>query len=159
MSQASRQQPKHKKLHGTGPLGSGRQHPPPAIVPTPQLHLHDRTGDVPDYLLVQISAQDGSITTLGLQVKPELVIGRVDPNTGFTPDLDLTPYGAKEAGVSRRHLHIFHNEQKLYLQDNGSRNGTSLNNTKVQPDEPHPLHDGDFLVLGRLPLTLYFVFD
>ncbi|NDJ52868.1 MAG: zinc ribbon domain-containing protein, partial [Chloroflexi bacterium] len=40
---------------------------------------------------------------LKISVKDEHIIGRADASTGQKPDLDLTPYGALDYGVSRRH--------------------------------------------------------
>ena len=136
----------------------------PNGTPSPEDALHpsqfaNRAGDVPSHLLVQIRAADHSITTVGMKVEPRLVIGRQDPGASFIPDLDLTPYGGKEAGVSRQHINIFHDGEHLYVQDNYSRNRTSHNNQMLDPSMPVALHDGDVLVLGRLPLTIYFVYS
>src|SRR5690606_17307503 len=51
-----------------------------------------KTGHLPApwRLLVQIGEQNQ--TTVGLEVKGELILGRADPMANVQPDLDLTPY-------------------------------------------------------------------
>lgn len=147
-----------RRLAQTGLL-TGRRQPPPNPTPVSGVQFSERADDIPRYFLLQIGAPDGSITTLGLQVRPRLVFGRADPNNEFMPDLDLTPYGAKDAGVSRQHAHVYQEKDNLVVQDNYSRNGTFLNNERLDEGEVRQLKDGDYLILGRLPLSIYFVYN
>lgn len=84
------------------------------------------------------------------------VIGRSDSNTGQKPDLDLTPYGGLEKGVSRIHAVISRTDDTLTLTDMGSVNGTHLNGQRLVPDQPRVLRDGDEIRLGRLIAHVYF---
>lgn len=142
-------------LSQTGPLDPNKTPSPEEI--QHRGHLPERNQDVPSHLLVQIHVADGSIVTVGLAVAPRMIFGRSDPTTNFTPDLDLTPFGGKDAGVSRQHVNLFHDGKQLYAQDNYSRNKTTLNNQLLDPAQPVALSDGDVLMLGRLVLTIYFV--
>lgn len=83
-----------------------------------------------------------------------VIIGRVDPDTGEQPEIDLSAYGAYENGVSRRHASIITWNRSLYIVDEGSPNGTFLNGERLQPHEPGPLKYGDHIRIGRLVLGI-----
>ncbi len=86
----------------------------------------------------------------------QTVLGRADTNNVEQPDLDLTPYGALEKGVSRIHAAISRSEDTLTVVDMGSANGTHLNGQRLIPDQPRLLRDGDEIRLGRLVTHIYF---
>jgi len=50
--------------------------------------------------------------------------------------------------ISRRHAMRLVAEDAAYLLDRGSANGTFIGKERLLPDAPHPLKDGDELVLG-----------
>lgn len=83
-----------------------------------------------------------------------LVIGRVDPDTGERPDIDLSAYGAYENGVSRRHAAVLRWYNGLFLADEGSPNGTYLNEQRLLPHLPYMLKFGDKIRIGRLILEI-----
>lgn len=88
-----------------------------------------------------------------------IVLGRVDPGDTSQlgrKDINLTPYNARERGVSRRHAHIFQRGTELFIEDLGSSNGTTLNGVKIDPSETHQLRDGDEIILGRMMLWVNF---
>jgi hypothetical protein len=106
-------------------------------------------------LLVQIGHVNP--TTVGLEVRDEIIIGRADPSQDFEPNLDLTPYGGREHGVSRRHAVIRQKEQHLFVEDLGSTNGTRLNGGELQPGRAYQLRDGDQVELGEIRLLIRFI--
>ncbi|MBN1201153.1 MAG: FHA domain-containing protein [Anaerolineae bacterium] len=108
-------------------------------------------------LLLQIGGQ--TQTTVGLEVKDRIVLGRADPVANFHPELDLTPYGGQDGGVSRRHASIVQDEtnKALYLEDLNSTNGTRINGFSLEPRRRYRLRDGDEIEVGRLRMTLRFV--
>ncbi len=108
-------------------------------------------------LLLQIGEQNQ--TTVGIEVKDKIILGRADPVSNFYPDLDVTPYGGQEGGVSRRHAAIVQdNDNKaLYLEDLNSTNGTRINGFSLEPRRRYRLRDGDELELGRVKVTLRFI--
>lgn len=110
---------------------------------------------MPWRLLLQISGE--SHTTLGMEVKETILIGRSDANTGFHPDFDLTPYGAESEGVSRRHAQIIQRDEYLFIEDLGSTNRTRLNGYVLEPHQRYRLRDGDELRLGNLRIVVRFV--
>lgn len=86
----------------------------------------------------------------------ELVMGRMDPNSGAAPEVDLTSYEAADKGVSRRHASIIRKDGSLYLVDMTSANGTFLNGQKLVPLQPRVLRDGDDIRLGHLTIRITF---
>jgi pSer/pThr/pTyr-binding forkhead associated (FHA) protein len=91
-----------------------------------------------------------------LQQQAEVVIGRTDEKQKTYPDLDLTPHGALEKGVSRLHAAIRREDDKLLLVDLNSSNGTYLNGKQMIPNQPHILRDGDEIRFGKLVSHIYF---
>lgn len=84
----------------------------------------------------------------------EVHVGRLDAAHGIFPDLDLTPDGGLEGGVSRRHCKIHQRGATYLVEDVGSANGTFLNGERLTPYLPHVLHDADELQLGRIKLKV-----
>lgn len=106
-------------------------------------------------LLMQIG---GDVqTTVGLEVRDRLLIGRADPLAGFQPELDLTSHGGKENGVSRRHVCITQGDKSLFVEDLGAVNGTRINGFQLESNQLYRLRDGDELELGRLRILVRFV--
>jgi len=81
-------------------------------------------------------------------------MGRLDPGGSIFPEIDLTDYGGVEKGVSRRHARIMKQNQKIYIEDLGSSNGTFVNGQKLMPYFPELLADGDSLQLGKLQIKV-----
>lgn len=84
------------------------------------------------------------------------ILGRSDSSSTQKPDVDLTPFGALEKGVSRIHAVIARSDDTLTLVDMGSANGTHLNGQRLAPDQPRVLRDGDEIRLGKLVAHIYF---
>lgn len=82
----------------------------------------------------------------------EYVLGRLDATRGVFPDVDLTPDGGLDGGVSRRHARIHKQRTQYFIEDLGSANGTFLNGQRLTPYLPHPLRDKDEVQLGRIKL-------
>lgn len=89
-------------------------------------------------------------TTFDLAGKGEVVVGRADPSSQSFPDIDLTPYGGEEGGVSRVHLRIRVQNDRFVVEDQKSSNFTYLNKQRLEPFSPAPLKSGDELRLGRI---------
>ncbi len=93
---------------------------------------------------------------LVIDLRDRIVFGRTDTSSPRQPDIDLTPYGAVEKGVSRVHAAIERSDDVLTLVDMGSSNGTSLNGQRLAPDQPRVLRDGDEIRFGKLVAQFYF---
>ncbi len=94
-------------------------------------------------------------TRLDLSGKAEALVGRVDPVSGIFPDVDLTPHGGDEGGVSRRHLKITLAGNQYFIEDLNSTNGTWVGQSKVQPGARVPVNNGDQLRLGKVMLNFF----
>jgi pSer/pThr/pTyr-binding forkhead associated (FHA) protein len=84
----------------------------------------------------------------------EVHIGRLDAAHGIFPDLDLSPDGGLEGGVSRHHCKVHQRGSAYLVEDVGSANGTFLDGQRLTPYLPHVLKDGDELQLGRIKLKV-----
>lgn len=90
--------------------------------------------------------------TLPVPNRPELIVGRSDPQSNSYPDVDLNPYGGLELGVSRRHFRFKREGDQVYIEDLGSMNGVVVNGQKIPPYTLHPLRAGDRILLGKMEL-------
>lgn len=84
--------------------------------------------------------------------KDNITIGREDAVSNIYPDVDLTPHGGEEGGVSRLHARIFVENGQYMLEDENSTNFTFLNRQRLAAKTPTPLHDNDEVRLGRVLL-------
>jgi hypothetical protein len=87
-----------------------------------------------------------------LSGKDTILIGREDEVSNIFPDVDMTPHGGEEGGVSRLHARIFLDNGQYMLEDENSTNFTFLNRQRLAPKTPTPLHDNDEIRLGRVLL-------
>jgi pSer/pThr/pTyr-binding forkhead associated (FHA) protein len=78
----------------------------------------------------------------------ELTLGRFDPLTKVTPDVDLTFEDRIDRGVSRRHCQISSWRGQYEISDLGSSNGAWINGTRLDVQEKHLLQIGDEVSLG-----------
>ena len=83
----------------------------------------------------------GEVYTLS---KPVTVIGR-NPSR-----CDIIFYPNQESSMSRVHCSIRLEGRFFTLIDNNSSNGTSVNGTRIQGNDPVQLRDGDEIVMGDL---------
>jgi CRP-like cAMP-binding protein len=85
----------------------------------------------------------------------ETTLGRHDPVTGVTPDIDLSGLDP-ERTVSRRHAMIRAGERSLALTEtNPSSNGTFVNGKKLAGFEPHPIVHGDIVQLALVAMRVH----
>lgn len=85
-----------------------------------------------------------------------LTLGRADPVTRYQPDVDLTPYGAMDRGVSRSHAKLEIKDDRVYVTDLGSTNGTYVAGVRLERDKPRVVNKGEDLTLGRLGIQILF---
>lgn len=70
--------------------------------------------------------------------------------------LNLTPYGAVEAGISRQHAKLYMMGGRLYIADMGSTNGTYLRGRLLTSAVPTLIRNGDEVLLARLRIKVQF---
>lgn len=122
------------RVKEAGPKGS----PLPVTFPDAQVSLNIiSTGDV-----------------LPLAGQEEITLGRVSEGQPVVPDIDLTPYKAYEAGVSRMHASIRIIEDQVLITDLGSANGTRVNGMQITSHIPYPVKHGDILTLGKFKIQI-----
>jgi len=83
-------------------------------------------------------------------------VGRFELGTKSFNEIDLTPYGALDRGVSRIHAEFHVEGDSLYITDLGSTNGTFVSSKQLTPNHAQVLRKGDELLLGRLPVQVLF---
>ena len=108
------------------------------------------------------TGEDVSLPVHDLKKGQALLVVRRGPNAGsnFVLDKDLTTAGRHpesdifldDVTVSRRHAEIRRRDDKFYVQDKGSLNGTYVNRQRV--DET-PLASGDELQIGKFKLVFF----
>ncbi len=86
--------------------------------------------------------------------KDEITVGREDPVSGIFPDVDLTPHGGEEGGVSRRHARLIRESGQYYVEDLDSTNFTFVNQQKLTPKARQQVGEGDEIRFGRVALEL-----
>lgn len=89
-----------------------------------------------------------------MEVQGKIVIGRSDVNVDVYPELDLTPYGGREKGVSRQHAAILAGVGRLVIVDLGSTNGTFINEQRLEAQKPYRLRHGDTIRVGEINIEV-----
>lgn len=135
----------------TGPAAAAPQAPPQ---PTPQPAPQAQPQPAP---AAAAQAPRLVIATSGIEIPlptgQQVVVGREDPYTGVYPDVDLSPHGGEEGGVSRRHFRIAQSGGRYTVEDLNSTNMTYVNRQQLQPGAPVALSDGDEIRAGRVRMT------
>ena len=91
---------------------------------------------------------------LPLSNKNEFTMGRISEGQPIMPDIDLSPYQAYAAGVSRLHAVIRRNGAAIAFMDLGSANGTFVNGNRLTPNTEQMLNHGDILALGKMRIQV-----
>lgn len=98
----------------------------------------------------------GTPVTLQVNVKDHMLIGRADPERGIAPEIDLTEPDGIGKGVSRRQASIAIHDERLFIKDLGSTNGTQVNGVACEPLREYRLRHGDELAFGNMRLQVIF---
>ena len=115
----------------------------PAVQPEPA-HLQTRVGQATSRLVIREAGQPdtsfplgGSVLTLGRDPKATLPIGLPTPQN---------PVGLP--GISRQHAQLTPHNGGYAIVDLNSTNGTYLRGTRLPPNTPAPLQNGDVIRIG-----------
>ena len=84
--------------------------------------------------------------------KKNVIVGRMDPKRGLSPDVDLTAVDQRMT-VSRQHVRIRYEETFFYIEDLKSRNKTRLGELTLVPLKPELLQHGDIVQCGSVRLV------
>ena len=110
--------------------------------------------DSPEQVIPWVIDLNIGDSLLQVQVREQMIVGR---GSGVgEADIDLTPFGAQEAGVSQRHAIILARSKFLTVRDMNSTNGTYLNDVRVPNNQDIPLEHGDLVRFGSLEAQLMF---
>jgi len=130
---------------------------PPAVAATPDANAVGAapagvaTPAAPSALSARLIVEADN-SEFDLSGKDNVIVGREDAVSNIFPDIDLTPHGGEEGGVSRMHARIFVENGQYMLEDENSTNFTFLNRQRLTGKTPTPLHDNDEIKLGRVLL-------
>ena len=124
--------------------------PAPAAV-EPDLQANTAPAAAPSALQARLIVEADN-QEFDLSGKDNILIGREDAVSNIFPDVDLTPHGGEEGGVSRLHARIFNENGQYMLEDENSTNFTYLNRQRLAGKSPAQLHDNDEIKLGRVLL-------
>ena len=108
--------------------------------------------DIPDSVLIVFAENP---LALHFVLSDELVLGRRSASDE-RPDVDLAPYGAFPAGISRRHCQLKRTPDGVEVSDLGSRNGTYINEEKLEAGHMIALSNGQSIRMGHLLGWIYF---
>lgn len=97
---------------------------------------------------------DSMVLRLVVKENQTYTLGRF--TDGNQHEVDLNPYGALQKGVSRHHAKLMMTDDKLYIVDLNSTNGTYVSKKRLQPMQPALLHKGHELLLGRMRMQVVF---
>jgi CheY-like chemotaxis protein len=98
----------------------------------------------------------GSAALIQVQVDDNMLIGRADPAKGVQPAVDLSPHGGQTRGVSRQHAIILVKDNRIYIKDLYSVNGTRVNGFLLDPEKEYRLRHSDNLEIGMMRLQVRF---
>ncbi|MCJ7530065.1 MAG: FHA domain-containing protein [Anaerolineales bacterium] len=122
--------------------------PPPFGVPV-EVRTPDsrRDADIPPRVALQV-LNDGQV--LPFEGDGEATVGRFNEGQPLIPGIDLAPFGALQAGVSRFHASIVKRKEGIALVDLGPIKDTFINGKKVVPNTSWSLLHGDIVDMGDL---------
>jgi serine/threonine-protein kinase len=100
-----------------------------------------------------------SLTATGQQIyvgnEAEIIVGRASKKASLpNPDIDLGPFGGRQGGVSRKHGRLLRIDNRWFVEDLNSTNGTQVNGIKMPPRQTTALHQGDTLRFGQIELKV-----
>lgn len=98
----------------------------------------------------------GTPTTMQVQVRDEMLMGRADAEQGYFPEVDLAGFKGFAFGVSRKHGRIFIKDDRMHYEDLNSTNGSAINGQLCEKGGSYRLRHGDELSLGRLKMQVRF---
>jgi FHA domain len=107
------------------------------------------TADAYAYLCYE---KDGAEVQRFAIAKKNVIVGRIDPKRGLSPDVDLTAIDQRMT-VSRQHVRIRYEETFFYIEDLKSRNKTRLGELTLVPLKPELLQHGDIIQCGSVRLV------
>lgn len=138
-------------IHATGPVEAPTREGERSPDPPPATDAGERQ-DVPYQAWLRLGDAE---VELSLPDEGEARVGRPDPEAGFQPEVDLSPFD-EHRSASRRHARILakHGSYTL-LEESGVTNGTFVNGERVPAETPIELTDGDEISFARVRVVFF----
>jgi hypothetical protein len=108
-------------------------------------------GDAKIHAFLDIEQNGQVVRSIPIK-ESSVIVGRVDPRRGITPEIDLTSFDVLST-VSRQHARIRVEKTCFSIEDLNSRNKTQQNNLTLTPLKPELLHNGDMVRFGSVKAT------
>ena len=133
---------------------------PPLLDGTTVRTLPNTQADTPVYgvpsqegIYAYLSYEKDGFETASIPItEKNVVVGRLDPKRGVSPDIDLSQFDPRMT-VSRQHARIRFEENFFYIEDLKSRNKTRLGELILTPLHAEMLHHGDIVRIGSVQLV------
>jgi hypothetical protein len=107
--------------------------------------------------LLVVIQHEGRQYTIPLDSEEEHhIIGRYDETSNNLVHVDLSPFDARENGISRLHARLMHIGEQWMIEDLQSSNGTRLNGRKLVPGQRYVVRNGDQIQFGGLAVQVYY---
>lgn len=119
----------------------------------PYKPINEQSGKIQIPQAIQFQNMISSFDPLEIEVKRWITLGRTNDVT-----VDLSRMNAKKMGVSRLHGSIYVHNSFIVFRDEGSQNGSFINDLELYPHRDYPLHNQDIIKLGGLTLQVTFVY-
>ena len=123
--------------------------PAPSTASVQNQHVMETAAETFGYLCYE---KDGVEQKRYAITKKDVIVGRMDPKRGVSPDIDLSAIDLKMT-VSRQHARVRYEETFFYIEDLKSRNKTRLGELVLVPLKPELLQHGDIVYLGSVRLV------
>jgi hypothetical protein len=98
------------------------------------------------------------VTLTPSQLTSQVIVGRYDPITQYSPAVDLTKLRSNIKGISRKHCSLQIIQGRLTVADLGSSNGTYLNDKRLITRRLDVVVNGDVIRLGQLRMVVQFAY-
>lgn len=99
---------------------------------------------------------DNGIRRLEVFNETTYLLGRFSKSSPRGKHVDLSPFNAQDKGVSRIHAQLHMDDNKLFITDMDSTNGTFVDEMRLLPHHPHQLRQGSKVALGRLVMQVMY---
>jgi len=100
------------------------------------------------YAFLNIQQNEQVVQRIAIK-EGSVIVGRVDPTRGITPEIDLTQFDTSST-VSRQHARIRLDKTYFSIEDLESRNKTRLGELTLTPHKPEVLQNGDAVSFGSV---------
>lgn len=125
--------------------------PPAAPAPTPPVAPPPVAAAPRQPVATLVHAASGKTFSLG--AKAESLVGRFDPVTEQSPEIDLTDLD-QQRSLSRRHARLMRRDGRFFVREEiGTANGTFVGGERLATGKEREIRDGDQLRFGRVDLT------